>query len=99
MATNYKVVPDSIPVPTILVVNCYNQSFKDDRILVLNVKFLVPLMSIPVPPVVEDVVKTVNSDPDLGTYIYIYIDSILVTMHRQSDNPSYFRHSDEYFSE
>ena len=70
MATNYKVVPDSIPVPTFLVVNCYNQSFEDDRILVPNVKFRVPVMSIPVPPVVEDVVKTVNSDPDLGTHIY-----------------------------
>ena len=71
MATEYKVVPGAVPVPTFLVVNCFNQSFEeDDRILVPNMKFPVPMMSVPVPPVVEDVVETVNSDPDLGTYIY-----------------------------
>ena len=71
MATEYKVIPGAVPVPTFLVVNCYNQSFEeDDRILVPNVKFRVPMMSFPVPPVVEDmVVKTVNGDPDFGTYI------------------------------
>ena len=70
MATEYKVVPGAVPVPTFLVVNYYNQSFEeDDRILVPNVKFRVPMMSIPVPPVVEEVVETVDSDPDLGTYI------------------------------
>ena len=70
MATEYKVVPDAVPVPTFLVVNYYNQSFEeDDRILVPNVKFRVPVMSIPVPPVVQDMVKTVNGDPDFGTYI------------------------------
>ena len=68
MATEYKVVPDAVPVPTFLVVNYYNQSFEeDDRILVPNVKFRVPVMSIPVPPVVKDMVKTVNGDPDFGT--------------------------------
>ena len=70
MATEYKVVPDAVPVPTFLVVNYYNQSFEeDDRILVPNVKFRVPVMSIPVPPVVKDMVKIVNGDPDFGTYI------------------------------
>ena len=69
MASEYKVVPGSVSVPTFLVVNCYNQSFEDDRILVPNVKFRVPGMSVPVPPVVDDMVKTVNNDPDLGTYI------------------------------
>ena len=71
MATEYKVIPGAVPVPTFLVVNCYNQSFEeDDRILVPNVKFRVPMMSFPVPPVVKDmVVKTVNGDPDFGTYI------------------------------
>ena len=70
MATEYKVVPGAVPVPTFLVVNYYNQSFEeDDRILVHNVNFRVPMMSIPVPPVVKDMVKTVNGDPDLGTYI------------------------------
>ena len=70
MATEYKVVPGAVPVPTFLVVNYYNQSFEeDDRILVPNVKFRVPMMSIPVPPVVQDMVKTVNGDPDFGTYI------------------------------
>ena len=59
MATEYKVVPGAVPVPTFLVVNYYNQSFEeDDRILVPNVKFRVPVMSIPVPPVVQDMVKT-----------------------------------------
>ena len=57
-------------MPTFLVVNYYNQSFdEDDRILVPNVKFRVPMMSIPVPPVVQDMVKTVNVDPNFGTYI------------------------------
>ena len=70
MATEYKVVPGAVPVPTFLVVNYYNQSFEeDDRILVPNVKFRVPMMSIPVPPVVKDMVKTVNGDPDFGKYI------------------------------
>ena len=69
MATEYKVVPDAVPVPTFLVVIYYNQSFEDDRILVPNVKFRVHMMSIPVPPVVQDMVKTVNGDPDFGTYI------------------------------
>ena len=69
MATEYKVVPGAVRVPTFLVVNYYNQSLEDDRILVPNLKFRVPMMSVPVPPVVEDVVKTVDSDPDLGTYI------------------------------
>ena len=70
MATEYKVVPGAVPVPTFLVVNYYNQSFEeDDRILVPNVKFRVPMMSIPVPPVVQDMVKTVNGDPDFGTCI------------------------------
>ena len=56
--------------PRFLVVNYHNQSFEeDDRILVPNVKFHVPMMSIPVPPVVQDMVKTVNGDPDFGTYI------------------------------
>ena len=68
MATEYKVVPGAVPVPTFLVVNYHNQSFEeDDRILVPNVKFRVPMMSIPVPPVVKDMVKTVNGDPDFGT--------------------------------
>ena len=49
--------------------NCYNRSFEEERILVPNVKFRVPMMSVPVPPVADDVVKTVDSDPDLGTYI------------------------------
>ena len=52
MATEYKVVPGAVPVPTFLVVNCFKQSFEDDRILVPNVKFRVPMMSVPVPPVV-----------------------------------------------
>ena len=70
MATEYKVVPGAVQVPTFLVVNYYNQSFEeDDRILVPNLKFRVPMMSIPVPPVVKDMVKTVNGDPDFGTYI------------------------------
>ena len=69
MATNYKVDPGSVPVPKFLVVNCYNRSFEEDRILSQNVKFRVPMMPVPVPPVIEDVVKTVNSDPYLGTYI------------------------------
>ena len=69
MANEYKVVPGAVPVPTFLVVNCLNQSFEDDRILVPNVKFHVRVMSFPVPPVVEDVMETVNTDPDLGTYI------------------------------
>ena len=69
MATNYKVAPGSVPVPTFLVVKYYNQSFEDDRILVPNVKFRVPMLSVPVPPVVEDEVKTVNSDSEIGTYI------------------------------
>ena len=70
MATKYKVVPGAVPVPTFLVVNYYNQSFEeDDRILVPYLKFRVPMMSIPVPPVVKDMVKTVNDDPDFGTYI------------------------------
>ena len=69
MATEYKVVPGAVPVPTFLVVNYHNQSFEDDRILVPNVKFRVPVMSIPVPPVVKDMVKTVNGDPDFGTFI------------------------------
>ena len=70
MATEYKVFPGAVPVHTFLVVNYYNQSFEeDDRILVPNVKFRVPMMSTPVPPVVADVVETVDSDPDLGTYI------------------------------
>ena len=56
-------------MPTLLVVNCYNQSLEGDRILVLNVKFCFRVMSIPIPPVVDDVVKTEDSDPDLGTYI------------------------------
>ena len=70
MATEYKVVPGAVPVPTFLVVNYHNQSFEeDDRILVPNVKFRVPMMSIPGPPVVKDMVKTVNGDPVFGTYI------------------------------
>ena len=69
MATNYKVDPGSVPVPTFLVVNCYNRSFVEDRILAPNMMFRVPMMPVPVPSVIEDVVKTVNSDPDLGTYI------------------------------
>ena len=69
MATNYKVVPGSAPVPTFFMLNRYNRLFQDDRILVPNVKFHVLMMSVSVPPVVEDVVKTVNSDPDLRTYI------------------------------
>ena len=70
MATEYKVIPGAVPVSTFLVVNYYNQSFEeDDRILVPNVKFCVPMMSIPVPPVVKDMVKTVNGDPNFGTYI------------------------------
>ena len=92
MATNYKVDPGSVPVPTFLVVNCFNQLFEDMRILVQNVKFCVPVMSVPVPPVVEDVVKTVNSDPNLGTYIYIYIyiDSILVTIYMDIIDPGHY---------
>ena len=70
MATEYKVVPGAVPMPTFLVVNYYNQSFEeDDRILVPNVKFRVPMMSIPVPPVVQDMVKTVSVIPILG-HIY-----------------------------
>ena len=91
ITSNYKVVP--VPVPTFLVVNCFNRSFEDERILVPNEKFRVPMMSVPVPPVVEDVVKTVNSDPDLVHiyrqypvhYIYgynrswsLYIDSLII---------------------
>ena len=69
LATIYKVGPGSFPVPTLLVVNCYNQSLEEDRILVLNVKFCFRVMSVSIPPVVVDVVKTKDSDPDLGTYI------------------------------
>ena len=69
MTTEYKVVPGSVPVPTFLVVNCYIRSSEEDRILVPNVKFHVPVMSVSVPQVVEDEVKTMDSDPDLGTYI------------------------------
>ena len=69
MATEYKVVPGSVPLPKFLVVNCYNRSCEEDRILVPNVKFRVHMMSIPVPPVVDDVLQTVDSDPDFGTYI------------------------------
>ena len=69
MATEYKVVPGSVPVHTFLVVNCYNRWFEEDRILVQNVKFPVPMISVPVPPVINDVVKTVDSDPDLGAYV------------------------------
>ena len=69
MATEYKVVPGSVPVPTFLVVNCYNGSSEEDRILVPNVKLRVPMMSVPMPPVSNDVVKTVDSDPDLGIYV------------------------------
>ena len=71
MATEYKVVPGSVPVPTFLVVYCYNRSSEEDRILVPNVKFRVPMMFVPKPPVTNDVVKTVDSDPDLGIYIYV----------------------------
>ena len=88
MATEYKVDPGSVPVPTFFVLNCFNQLFEDIRILVPNVKFRVPMMSVPVPPVVEDVVKTVNSDPNLGTYIYI--DSILVTIYMDIIDPGYY---------
>ena len=69
LATEYEVVPGSFPVPTLLVVNCYNQSLEEDIILVLNVKFCFRVMSVPIPPVVDDVVKTKDSDPDLGTCI------------------------------
>ena len=69
MATEYKVVPGSVPVLTFLVVNCYNRSSKKDKILVPNVKFCVPMISVPVLPVAYDAVKTVDSVPDLGTYI------------------------------
>ena len=68
MDTEYKVVPGSVPVLTFLVVNCYNRSSEEDRILVPNGKFCVPMISVPVPPVSDDAVKTVDSDPDLGTY-------------------------------